>query len=211
MSFKLKDLDIKRLHGVHPDLIRVVERAQELSKRRFKVLEGTRTRARQKQLVKKGASKTMNSRHIPAVNGFGHAVDLAPIVDGKVSWDWKYYYPLAGAIKQAAREEGVEVQWGGDWKSFKDGPHWQLPWKTYTGKKKPLRSSRIMKGSALAGTGGASLLVEPIQELVSVVTEQQDTVSNGSIFSMVVAGVIILGAAYALYARWDDAGRPKLW
>ena len=64
----------------------------------------------------------MNSRHLT-----GHAVDLAPIVDNKVSWDWKHFYPLAEAVKKAADEVKVKVEWGGDWKSFKDGPHWQLP------------------------------------------------------------------------------------
>jgi hypothetical protein len=64
----------------------------------------------------------MNSRHIT-----GHAVDLAPLVDGQVSWDWEYYRPLAKAVKQAAKDVGVQVDWGGDWSSFKDGVHWQIP------------------------------------------------------------------------------------
>lgn len=80
---------------------------------------------RQAYLVQKGASKTMNSRHLT-----GHAVDLAPIVNGSVSWDWKYFYPIAEAMKQSARIQGVTIEWGGDWK-VKDGPHWQLPWKQY--------------------------------------------------------------------------------
>jgi len=88
----------------------------------FIVGEGLRTKERQAYLVEKGASKTMNSRHLT-----GDAVDLAPIVDNKVSWDWKHFHPLAEAVKQAAKEVKVEVEWGGEWKSFPDAPHWQLP------------------------------------------------------------------------------------
>lgn len=121
-KFRLGATSLARLKGVHPDLVKVVHRAIELTKQDFTVLEGLRTKERQKQLVAKGASKTMNSYHIT-----GHAVDIAPIVNGQVSWDWKYYYPLRDAMKAAAKELGVKVEWGGDWKSFKDGPHWQIP------------------------------------------------------------------------------------
>lgn len=134
MSFKLSHRSKSRLKGVHPDLVRVIERAIELTPVDFTVLEGTRTRNRQRKLVASGASKTMNSRHIPAPNGYGHAVDIAPLVGGKVSWDWPLYYKLAPAVKRAASELGVPIEWGGDWRSFKDGPHWQLPWKTHPGK-----------------------------------------------------------------------------
>jgi len=85
-----------------------------------------RTLARQKKLVASGASKTMNSRHLT-----GHAVDIAPLVGGKVSWEWPLYHRLAPIVKQAALDEGVRIEWGGDWRSFKDGPHWQLPWRDY--------------------------------------------------------------------------------
>jgi len=87
------------------------------------VIEGLRTRSRQKQLVAKGASTTMNSRHLT-----GHAVDLVPY---PIAWDWPLFYPIADAMKSAAKGLGVPLEWGGDWKSFKDGPHFQLPWKEY--------------------------------------------------------------------------------
>jgi hypothetical protein len=122
MTFVLSDVSKRRLVGVHPDLVRVVEQAIKLTTQDFRVIEGLRTKERQRYLVDKGASKTMNSRHIT-----GHAVDLAPIINGAVSWDWKYFYPIAEAMKQAARIVGVPVEWGGDWEKFRDGPHWQLP------------------------------------------------------------------------------------
>jgi peptidoglycan L-alanyl-D-glutamate endopeptidase CwlK len=126
MPFGLTVRDLKRLEGVHPDLVRVVRRAAQMSDLPFMVLEGLRTPARQKQLVAKGASKTMRSRHLT-----GHAVDIAPLLGGKVSWDWPLYHRLAPIVKRAAAAENVPVEWGGDWRTFKDGPHWQLPWAKY--------------------------------------------------------------------------------
>ena len=109
------------LRGVHADLVKVVHRAAEISPVAFTVIEGLRTVERQKQLVAQGASKTMNSRHIT-----GHAVDLAPHrPDGQIAFDWPLYYKLAPAMKQAAQELGVAIDWGGDWK-WKDGPHFEL-------------------------------------------------------------------------------------
>lgn len=115
-----------RLQGVHPDLVRVVEQAIEITRVDFTVLEGMRTEDRQRELVKKGASTTMRSRHLT-----GHAVDLGAYVDGTVRWDWPLYHTIADAMKQAAQELKVDMEWGGDWKSFPDGPHYQLSWKSY--------------------------------------------------------------------------------
>lgn len=134
MTYVLGKTSQSKLKGVHPDLVRVVERAIKLTECDFRVLEGRRTVERQRQLVNAGASKTMNSRHIPAANGYAHAVDLGALVDGQIRWDWPLYYKIAKAVKQAAKEENVPIEWGGDWKSFKDGPHWQLPWDKYPGK-----------------------------------------------------------------------------
>ena len=126
MTIILGQRSLSRLEGVHPDLVRVVKKAAALSDLDFTVLEGIRSVERQKQLVSQGASKTMNSRHIT-----GHAVDLAPMIAGEVRWDWPLYHKLAKVIKAAAADEKVPLQWGGDWRAFKDGPHWELPWKFY--------------------------------------------------------------------------------
>jgi len=103
--------------------VAVVKRAIEITKQDFSVIEGIRSVERQRELLKSGASTTMNSRHIT-----GHAVDLAPY---PVSWDWEYFYPIADAMKQAAEGLDVDLEWGGDWKTFKDGPHFQLSRKSY--------------------------------------------------------------------------------
>ena len=117
----LNDRSEERLRGVHPKLVAVVRRAAELTQVDFVVTEGLRTEARQRQLVAKGASRTMNSRHLT-----GHAVDLAAVIDGDVRWDWPLYYKLADAMKAAARELSVPITWGGDWVTFKDGPHFEI-------------------------------------------------------------------------------------
>jgi peptidoglycan L-alanyl-D-glutamate endopeptidase CwlK len=115
-----------RLKGVHPDLVKVVQHAIEISEVDFTVLEGLRTIERQRELVKAGSSQTMNSRHLD-----GHAVDLGAWVDNQVDWSWPLYSKIAKAMKAAAAECNVPIEWGGDWKQFKDGPHFQLPWKNY--------------------------------------------------------------------------------
>jgi peptidoglycan L-alanyl-D-glutamate endopeptidase CwlK len=124
--FKLSQRSKDRLKGVHPDLVKVVEYAIEITTVDFAVLEGLRTPERQKVLKEAGASQTLNSRHIT-----GHAVDLGAWVDGEVRWDWPLYHQIAKAMKTAAAELNVPIEWGGDWRTFKDGPHWQLPHKSY--------------------------------------------------------------------------------
>lgn len=126
MTYKLGPTSLLRLQDVHPDLVKVVERAIELTEIDFTVLEGRRTKERQAELLKAGATTTMNSRHLT-----GHAVDLGALVGGKVRWDWPLYYKIADAMKAASAELDIPVEWGGDWKKFKDGPHWQLPHKEY--------------------------------------------------------------------------------
>ena len=126
MSIILGPRSLTRLEGVHPDLVRIVKTAASISDLDFTVLEGLRTIERQKQLFAQKATKTMNSRHLT-----GHAVDLAPMIGGKISWDWPLYNRLSKVVKAAAAEEKIPLQWGGDWRQFKDGPHWELPWAFY--------------------------------------------------------------------------------
>jgi peptidoglycan LD-endopeptidase CwlK len=111
----------KKLLGVHEKLVLVVRRAREISEIEFIVTEGMRSVERQKELFAKGASKTMNSKHL-----VGRAVDLAPVIGGEIRWDWPPFYRIADAMKKAAKELNVSLVWGGDWKTFKDGPHYEL-------------------------------------------------------------------------------------
>ena len=123
MAYVLGRKSRSRLRGVHPDLVAVVERAIEITEQDFTVLEGLRSVERQRELVAAGKSWTMNSRHIT-----GHAVDLAP---WPIDWHWAPFYKIEKAMKRAAKELDIPIEWGGDWKRTKDGPHWQLPHRQY--------------------------------------------------------------------------------
>lgn len=139
MPFELSPRDRARLAGVHPDLVRVVERAAQLTAKPFAVIEGVRTLERQRQLVAKGASKTLNSRHLPksGSGGYGCAVDLAPLTDTdndgdlEISWRWPDFWPVVAAMEQAAIELDVPVTHGARWRSFPDGPHHELLHRRY--------------------------------------------------------------------------------
>lgn len=116
----------RNLEGVRPQLVNIVRRAYELMQDRedglsFIVTEGLRDVTRQAQMVKAGLSRTMHSYHLD-----GRAVDVAATLYGEVKWDWPAYEHIAVMMKQAAREQGVILTWGGDWRTFKDGPHFQI-------------------------------------------------------------------------------------
>jgi peptidoglycan L-alanyl-D-glutamate endopeptidase CwlK len=125
-GFAFSARSLKNLQGVHPDLIRVTKRALELTTVDFAITEGLRTREHQSELVAAGKSQTKNSRHIT-----GHAVDVMAYVNGKGTWTWQYYERIAEAFKKAANEFDIQIVWGGDWKSFKDGVHFELDRKFY--------------------------------------------------------------------------------
>lgn len=126
----------EKLKGVHIDLARVVLRASTMVS--FRIIEGVRSAERQRQLFAAGKSKTLNSRHLT-----GHAVDIVPVVDGKISWEWKHFFPMAEAMGRCARDMDIPLEWGGSWKratdpdflklsrTFPDGAHFQLPWQEY--------------------------------------------------------------------------------
>jgi peptidoglycan L-alanyl-D-glutamate endopeptidase CwlK len=122
--FKFSQRSEKNLIGVNADLAKLVHRALVISAVDFGIIEGLRTKERQKQVVAQGNSQTMNSRHLS-----GHAVDVYayPTPAGK----WEYYQEIAAAFKQAGRELKIPVEWGGDWATLKDGPHFQSPVKAY--------------------------------------------------------------------------------
>lgn len=145
-GFRFSSASKKNLAGVHPDLVKVVNLAlTKYSKEDFTVIEGVRSRTRQRALVKQGKSKTMNSRHIG-----GFAVDLAWYHNGKISWstnnckafydldhsaDYEGYQAIGVAMKEAAAELGIPIRWGADWDgdgqhtdhTFLDWVHFELP------------------------------------------------------------------------------------
>lgn len=121
MTFRLSIRSRTRLKGVHPALVAVVEAAVARTTVDFMVTEGLRTPSRQAALVKAGASQTSRSRHLT-----GHAIDVAALVEGQVRWDWPLYARIAETFKASAAELKTPIVWGGDWKTLKDGPHFEL-------------------------------------------------------------------------------------
>ena len=132
---------IDNMKGLHPDLIRVLNRALQTSPHMFVVTEGLRTLERQRELLRVGATKTLKSRHLKQPDGYGHAFDFYALVDinkdGKVSFEEmsnvRLMLGIADAIKAAAKEEKVALTYGGDWRKFRDYPHFELDRAVYPG------------------------------------------------------------------------------
>ena len=109
MTFKLGKRSLQRLEGVDERLVEVVKYAISISKTDFTVLEGLRSIERQRELVQKGNSQTMKSKHID-----GLAVDLAAYENG-IRWELNLYDEIADAMREAARDCGVKIRWGAAW------------------------------------------------------------------------------------------------
>lgn len=108
------------------DLQRVCHLALKYSKYDFGLTDGLRTESEQRENIASGASQTTDSRHLPNKNGLSEAVDIVIFVNGKSTWESKYYRKVAEAFFKAAFEIGVPIEWGGHWESIFDGPHYQL-------------------------------------------------------------------------------------
>lgn len=110
---------LAKLETIKPELKKVCLAAFEKVPFDVTVLEGIRTVERQKELVAGGHSQTMRSKHIT-----GDAVDLAPY---PIDWkDLARFKTLSECMKQASVEVGIPIEWGGDWKTLVDCPHYQL-------------------------------------------------------------------------------------
>lgn len=142
-KYRLSERSLNSLKGVNPTLVKVVERAIELTEQDFLVLEGVRSKEQcyinygkgrtAAQCSAKGVptkyaqpnlskvtwlNNPLASKHVT-----GNAVDLVPY-----PIDWKTiskFTTISKAMKQAAKELGVDLEWGGDW-TKKDYPHFEL-------------------------------------------------------------------------------------
>lgn len=136
MPFTLGIKSARNLVGVHPDLVSIVQLAITLSEVDFTVFEGVRTIEREREMIAKGLSSLKDPyecRHVPT-NGYGHAVDLVLLVDGQPTWNSQYipaYGKIGAAMHKAAEQLKLPLRWGGEWKTFKDYPHFELPKKDY--------------------------------------------------------------------------------
>lgn len=211
------------LAGVMSELTAVMMAAAEELDFDLWVVEGLRTKETQAKYVKRGSSKTMNSRHLT-----GHAVDVAPYIDGKISWEWPLYNKIAPVIKKAAKARGVKITWGGDWKQFKDGPHWELDWKTYPAVKyselindvvldpeHPIPSKEELpeKEKTFAQTGtvktatvaAAGSTISVVAEIAKNVDDTKELVKTWVDYLPTIASVLVIAAvAYFAWTRWKD-------
>lgn len=147
MTFRFSQNSLNRLATVDPDLRRLAQRALELSSVDFVVVQGNRTKDEQARLYGKGRTAaqctakgvptsyarpseakvtwTLNSNHIG-----GRAIDVAPYVNGGVNWDDNgklgLWPKIAAAFKQASKELGIRIKWGGEWEGTPDRPHFEL-------------------------------------------------------------------------------------
>jgi peptidoglycan L-alanyl-D-glutamate endopeptidase CwlK len=207
MTRKFSARSIKNMNGIHPDLRRVLDRALQDSPLDFVVIEGLRTKERQAQLVASKASQRLDSRHLT-----GHAVDLLPIgPNGKPAFDWPLYNQLGPAVKAAAKKEGVELDWGGDWKTFRDGPHFELDRMAYpadgweTKAKPPVArtsaaQSTTVQASAVQIASGAGAGIAAIGALDG----------TAQIVVIGLVGVMMLAAAWIMRERlkkWAEGDR----
>ena len=110
MTFKLSRRSLDRLEGIDDGLQAVVKMAITLTKTDFGVVQGMRTIEQQKELVAKGASQTMKSKHLE-----GKAFDIMAFINGRASWELSVYDDLADAIKEAAIQLNVPICWGAAW------------------------------------------------------------------------------------------------
>ena len=120
----------KNLEGVHEDLKKVCELAEEIRAERglpqFTITDGCRSLEEQKELVAQGKSKTLKSRHLG-----GFAIDFYARSEGGVDYEFDTMRALAGCFKEAGEQLNMPVKWGGDWKHFKDTPHIELDREVY--------------------------------------------------------------------------------
>lgn len=206
---ELNARSLKNLDGVHEDLVRVVMLASQ--KAPFLVTEGLRTKERQLSLVKAGKSQTANSRHL-----YGLAVDLCDC-DG--CYDAPDMVAISRAMKSAAAELGIPIAWGGDWKTFKDTPHFELERKAYpdTGAKRPwvLKPGTITKvaGTTIAATVANQTapailptIPPPPSDIVASITEWQKIAQTliemaSSVSGLIVICGILLAVALPMWAK----------
>lgn len=115
MGYSFGTVSKVELMGVHPKLVEVANLAISLTEQDFGVHDGLRTKVEQEKLVARGASKTMKSLHLRQADGFGHAVDLVPYINGKFRWEWGPIYYIAEAVHKAATQLNVALVWGAVW------------------------------------------------------------------------------------------------
>lgn len=125
--FYLGKKSLQKLEGVHPKLVDVVKDAIKITTQDFSVFEGVRTAERQNKLFNQGYSEidgySERGMHQIQDDGFSHAVDLVPYIDGRLVWEWNAIFPICDAVKFSATNLNVPIKWGGSWRVITDGQY----------------------------------------------------------------------------------------
>ncbi len=139
--YKLSQNSINKLDKIHPKLVMSIQKAITNSPFDFIVIQGFRTAEYQNGLYKQGRTVpgirvtncdgyVKKSNHQAKSDGYGYAIDFGiydPSIKGNIDWkSTNKYQKVARHIELVAREFGIKVEWGGDWKSLKDNPHIEL-------------------------------------------------------------------------------------
>lgn len=148
-KYGLSDASIEKMKGVHPKLIELMKKAISDSPYDFKIVQGLRTAEYQNILYQQGRTKpgkivtkldgyNRKSNHQAKADGYGHAVDIAVcghydqngdyvkyMTDAEM-FDNKKLVEISKHVKVVAKEMGLDIVWGGDWKTLYDTPHYEL-------------------------------------------------------------------------------------
>lgn len=148
-KYVLSDASIEKMKGVHPKLIELMKKAIGDSPYDFKIIQGLRTAEYQNSLYQQGRTKpgkivtkldgyNKKSNHQAKADGYGHAVDIAVCgqydqngnyvkytTDAEM-FDNKKLVEISRHVKAVAKEMGLDIVWGGDWKTLYDTPHYEL-------------------------------------------------------------------------------------
>lgn len=137
-DFKLSKSSKKNLSGIDSRLIKLVGRVIKKSPFDFGIPEygGFRTPQEQNNLYHRRPKVThIDGFKKKSYHQTGNAFDIFIYFEGRARWDNpKQYEAVWECIKDEfglMQDEGIfekdeEIQWGGNWKRFKDYPHFQI-------------------------------------------------------------------------------------
>lgn len=148
---KLGKGSLKKMQGLHPKLIQLIESAIVDTPIDFSITSGVRTTKEQQALYAQGRTKPgqivtkvdgvkSKSNHQVKSDGFGHAFDFCPYINGALNWNnTSAFIAIALHIKDKAKCMNISVRWGADWdndgitkaqgdkdENFVDLPHIEL-------------------------------------------------------------------------------------
>lgn len=132
--YKFSKNSLKKLEGLHPQLQKFFHELIKISPYDFSITQGVRTTEEQNKLYQQGRTAPgkivtncdgykSKSNHQVKPDGFGYAGDIAVLMNNKVTWEERYYKEIAMTARILMQKYNVE--WGGDWKNFKDLPHFE--------------------------------------------------------------------------------------